>query len=128
VGAAGLSGCYHAETTFSGSDAIPVITSAYARCYIEPMGPKWSFGVTVYDEDGVDDVIAVEAIVADGALDDPEPIASLELIQMPGAGDTWYREFEPPPLDCAYNSYFVQYTAFDHMVASNTVLIWADGL
>src|SRR5687767_3251085 len=61
IAVAGLAGCYHQETTFAGTDAIPEITSAFARCYIDASGPLWSFGATVADEDGIGDVIAVEA-------------------------------------------------------------------
>ncbi len=129
VGAAvGLTGCYHQETTFSGTDAIPQITSAYARCYVDPGGPRWAFGVTVSDEDGITDVIAVEAAVGDGAAEVVDPIAVLELFEMPGAAETWYRETSSAPLDCGYDSYVVAFTAFDHIVASDTVVVWAEGL
>ena len=126
--AAGLTGCYEQQTTFSGTDAIPVITSAYARCYVDPGGPRWAFGATVSDEDGIDDVIAVEGLVADGAAEEVEPIALLELFELAGAPATWYRETGSPSLDCGYDSYVVEFTAFDHMVASDTVVVWAEGL
>ncbi|MEQ1506893.1 MAG: MYXO-CTERM sorting domain-containing protein, partial [Myxococcota bacterium] len=123
------SGCYYQDTVqMSGTDYIPQITGAFARCYVEVgVGPVWSYGVEVEDEDGATDVIAVEANVYDEADDRNEPIVSLELFETFDP-TVWYGESWSPSLSCDYAGYTVDFTAYDHLVASRTVTVWGEPL
>ncbi len=122
-------GCYQEDSlVLSGTDYIPVITEAYARCGVSrAFGPMWAMGVTVDDIDGSDDVIGVEARVYDEGVPGVELVLTTNLVRT-AQPTFWYTEMLPDQMDCSYGNYTVDFYAYDRLVASDSVTVWAEPL
>jgi hypothetical protein len=122
-------GCVYQQTIQkSGTDYLPMVVDAEAWCHAEPgHGAIFSVSATVDDDDGLRDVEGVEANVYD-EYGDRQHVARLPLDPTDDPA-VWAADYRSGGgLDCQYNGYTVDFVAWDDIVYSDVLTVWAEAL